>query len=484
MIELADTAPDVSVQPAEYRRLLGYPPDHELSERARELADWARAWYADNGRPWIYAREAEGVEITEGAEGGLDAEARRRGDQRGEEGSGEGITIRIEGVPFHSKRLRATLEKAGALGAILVAAGAGAELEQEARRLWEEGKPDEYFFLEVFGSAVVEHLTHMTGARLCAWAEEHGMAVLPHYSPGYPEWDIGEQALLLNLIGKSGKRALPYRLEALDSGALRPKKSQLAVFGFTRHTERVRRLTELIPCENCSFLPCQYRRAPNQSGTDDRVLSSVIRPAPRNGASETFHFVSGTLTGNGAGNGSANGARGSQVRYTVKTKALQRWAEERLSLHRRADGAIEAQFRYEGTTCTNMGRPLTFHYHVALGPKEDGYRIRDQRCVPAPGDTGHTYMCRYLENPGELSAAMAREKPFLGQPLSAALSWPRAECAPGCYCEPASREHKWGIVLETIHYALTCGADTRVCRVDTRVDARRVPSTLSRDTIP
>ena len=63
-------------------------------------------------------------------------------------------------------------------------------------------------------------------------------------------------------------------------------------------------------------------------------------------------------------------------------------------------------------------------------------------------------MCRYLENRDQLSAAIASEKPFLGQPLSAVLAWQRAECAPGCYCEPASREHKWGIVLETIHYAL------------------------------
>jgi len=422
MIEFVDTAPDVSVQPAEYRRLLGYPPDRELTDRARELADWARGWYARNGRPWVYAREAGDLAIA-------------------------GDSIRIEGVPFHSRRLQGTLEKAGAHGAILVAAGAGAELEQEARRVWDEGKPDEYFFLEVFGSAVVEHLTHMTGARLCVWAEEHGMAVLPHYSPGYPEWDIAEQARLLNLIGKSGKQPLPSRLEALDSGALRPKKSQLAVFGFTRHTERVRRLTELIPCENCSFLPCQYRR----SGADDRFLSSVIRTTPEH----------------------------TPVRYTIKTKALKRWAAERLSLHPRADGTIEALFRYEGTTCTNMGRPLTYHYHVTLGRREDGYRIQEQRCAPAPGDTGHTYMCRYQENPVELSAAIADEKPLLGQRLSAVLSWPRAECAPGCYCDPAAREHKWGIVLETLHYAL-CGADTRVCRVETHLDAFRAPQ----DTTP
>ena len=34
MIELVDTFPDVNVQPAEYKRLLGYPADHVLDGRA------------------------------------------------------------------------------------------------------------------------------------------------------------------------------------------------------------------------------------------------------------------------------------------------------------------------------------------------------------------------------------------------------------------------------------------------------------------
>ena len=33
-------------------------------------------------------------------------------------------------------------------------------------------------------------------------------------------------------------------------------------------------------------------------------------------------------------------------------------------------------------------------------------------------------------------------------------SWRREPSAAGCYCEAASRDHKWGLVLETIHYAL------------------------------
>jgi hypothetical protein len=111
----------------------------------------------------------------------------------------------------------------------------------------------------MFAGAVVEHLVTGIGARLCAWAEERSMAVLPHYSPGYSGWDIAEQPRLLALLGG---RALPGALDVLDSGALRPKKSQLTVFGVTRHVDRVARLTELRPCENCSFGPCQFRRAP------------------------------------------------------------------------------------------------------------------------------------------------------------------------------------------------------------------------------
>jgi len=84
------------------------------------------------------------------------------------------------------------------------------------------------------------------------------MAVLPHDSPGYPGWDVAEQGRLLGLLQAAGN--LPGNLEALESGALRPKKSLLAVFGLTRHTEGVRRLSETVACENCRLAACQYRR--------------------------------------------------------------------------------------------------------------------------------------------------------------------------------------------------------------------------------
>lgn len=400
-MELASKLPDVNVMPEEYVRLLGFPRGWQLEGRSLELAHWARDWYSKNGRPWIYARQAKDFDIA-------------------------GDSFRIDGIAFTSKRLKNTLQQAEAHSVILVAVGAGPEAEEESHRRWVEEKPDEYFFLEVFASAVVEHLVTKAGACLCDWAEQHDMAVLPHYSPGYPEWDIAEQPPLFELIKRARKEPFPSHVEVFDSGMLRPKKTLLAVFGLTRHTDRLRRLTELVPCENCSFGPCQYRRAP-------------YRRAPQS-FGEQLSVPVAVLDQDAA--------------YSMNRRALKRWTEERLSFDINPDGSINAIFRYEGTTCTNMGRSLAFDYAVKLGPRAQGYPILDQRCVPAAADTGHTHMCQYIENPGSLMNSIDREKPLNGEKLNSVLSWQRKPSAAGCYCEPASREHKWGLVLETIHYAL------------------------------
>lgn len=399
-IELSSTLSSLRVQEEEYIRLLGFPRGWVLEGRSRELADWAREWYAQHGRPWMYARQAEQVEIA-------------------------GDSIFIDGLQFSSRRLRTTLENAEAHSAILVAVGAGPEAEEEARRRWAEEKPDEYFFLEAYASAVVEHLTTLAGARLCDWAEQRQMAVLPHYSPGYPEWDVAEQPRLLELLKRTRLQSFPSQVDVFESGMLRPKKTLLAAFGLTRHADRLQRLTSLVPCERCSFGPCQYRRAP-------------YRRAPRI-AGEQAQLLP---------------ALDRNAQYRTNRKALERWAAERLTLRTQPDGSVDAVFRYDGTTCTNMGHPLALLYRVKLGQREEGYPIRGQQCLPVEGDEGYTYMCRFIEDADGLMRAIGEEKPLSGERLDAVLQWKRAPSAAGCYCESASRDHKWGIVLETIHYAL------------------------------
>jgi len=404
VIEVRDVSPAVDVQPGEYIRLLGYPRGWVLEGRARELADWAREWYEEHGRPWAYARGVDAIRL-------------------------DGDAVVIDGARFNSSRLKATLADAGADRAFVVAVSAGPELEEEAQVRWRDGKPDEYFFLEVYGSAVVEHLVTTTGARLCAWADRERAAVLPHYSPGYPEWTIEDQATLLGVARAADPAAVP--LDVFDTGMLRPKKSLLAVFGVTRHVERVRPLTELSPCESCSFAPCQYRRAPYR------------RSRKRAGPELPMAVDAGVnpLTVDAS--------------YSVNAKALQRWSQDRLTIAVREDGSVAAAFRYDGTTCTNMGRPLRFHYHVTLGRREDGYPILEQSCGPAPGDDGYAAMCRYISDREQLMTSIAEDRPLHGRPLDDVVRWTRPASPAGCYCEPDSRQHKWGLVLETIHYALS-----------------------------
>ncbi|MEO7457829.1 MAG: hypothetical protein ABIY52_16320 [Gemmatimonadaceae bacterium] len=407
MIELIDLAPDTHVHDAEYQRLLGYPRERALEERALELADDARAWYAMHGKPWVCARQVRTLE--------------RRGD-----------SIVVDGVTLTSARVARTLADAGADSAVLVAVSAGPEIEAEAQRRWKDDKPDEYFFLEVLGSAVVEHLVTMTGARLCGIAESAAMAMLPHYSPGYPEWDIADQARLMALLAP----ALPARVEVMASGMLRPKKSLLALFGMTRETERVRSLRDLVPCENCTLPNCQYRR---RAYRGPRRRGEVEAMRPVEAAPSSMVAVEPLDL---------------RATYSVNAKALRRWAAERLVLTHADDGTVHARFRYDGTTCSNMGRALRFDYDVQLGTRDDGYRILSHRCAPSDGDDGHRFMCEYRRNSDELMSAISGESPLSGQPLDDVLTWRRASTGPTCYCEGESRAQKWGVVLETIHYAL------------------------------
>jgi hypothetical protein len=240
MLELIETNPTVDVQEGEYQRLLGYPKKHVMTGRALELADAARKWFSEHGRPWFYARQVADVNSADGK-------------------------LRVAGAEFSSKRLHDLFAEARADSAVLVAVSAGRECEEKARELWQEGKPDEYYFLETFGSAVAEQLIAVASGRICGWADGQGAAALPHHGPGYSGWHISDQIKLWDLIHQDPASRLDHRLEVLESGMLWPKKSLLAVIGVTRDLEKARRFARLVPCETCSLAACRFRRAPQKS---------------------------------------------------------------------------------------------------------------------------------------------------------------------------------------------------------------------------
>ncbi|HEY1661827.1 MAG TPA: hypothetical protein VGI03_05355 [Verrucomicrobiae bacterium] len=414
MLELLETNPPVNVQEAEYKRLLGYPKGHVLEGRPLELANAARQWYAQNGRPWFYVRQLDGLELANDR-------------------------LRIGGTEFSSKQLHDQFAEAQAESAVLMVVSAGPECEENARQLWDQSKPDEYFFMEIFGSAAVEHLVTVASGRICGWADHNQMVALPHYSPGYSGWDVADQNKLWELVRKNNSCHLNGNLHVLDTGMLQPKKSLLAIFGITRNLEKARRLAKLIPCENCSLPGCDYRRGPYK-----HALPQI----------EDVHF----LQNEGHANGDTAPLHVSNLahnaRYSVNARALQKWSQERLRLKFLHDGSVEAHFRYEGTTCSSMGRPLEFDYRVKLSAAENNYTVLEASCAPSPEDTGNEYQCEYLNDAASLMRAITTEKPLLGKPLNDILAWERPYNPSGCFCDAARREHKWGLAYEVIHYAL------------------------------
>lgn len=138
-------------------------------------------------------------------------------------------------------------------------------------------------------------------------------------------------------------------------------------------------------------------------------------------------------------------------RYAFPERALHRWVREHLTLISRADGGVEAVFRFEGSTCGNVAFNLV--YQVAFGPAAAGHRIESMRCEAAPYDEGHARMCCWQDR-AAVVAIRHGETPLLGQPVEAVLTWRPLKSPAGCLCTELSRHHKWQAVLETMHLAL------------------------------
>ncbi|HEX3730176.1 MAG TPA: hypothetical protein VHV47_10250 [Opitutaceae bacterium] len=401
LAEVAGAAPEtlqaperVAVSDAEYFRLLGYPPDAAPSGRALELAAETRRWYDQRGHPWSYFREARRL-------------------------SYEAECVRIDGIPFRSPGLRRRFEEAGVDRVVLAAASAGAGCEERARALWQEGKPDEYFFLEMYGSAVVESLVAGLNGRICGWAEAAGRRALPHYSPGYDGWDVAEQPALLTCLDAGRALTPPEPLRVLASGMLVPRKSLLALIGLTPPGRGAG--PETVPCADCSFSPCQYRRRPYRHG--------AAAPGP-------------------AATGPA---------YRIAERALRKWAAERVALAKEPDGSVRARFRFDGTTCAHL--ELAFDYDFVLGPASEGWRLHKAACGPVPGDEGHRQTCAYQADAEALQRALAAEAPSTGLTLDQAMALAAPGIPSGCHCTAEGRAHKWSMALQAVHFALRLSHD-------------------------
>ncbi len=280
----------------------------------------------------------------------------------------------------------------------VVGVSSGAAVDREIDARFQNDRPAEAMFLNAYAVAAAEHLRARQGRRLRRQSAKSGMTVLPHYSPGYDGWDLDDQATLFAALEEHGPLSL------LPSSGLKPTRSALAIFAIT---------AQAIPASELDGF--------------------------------WFHQRSKESSGNGAG---------SRNRYSFPEKTLTKWSRERLTIEEQPDGKLIARFRFDGTTCSSLGLPLAFDYSIELSAEgPDGRLILYSRCRPAVGDSGYRSMCGYLADPDRMTAAF-NEQPLPGRLLNDALGRPDEISASGCLCLESNRNHKWSIVLQTLHYRL------------------------------
>ena len=314
------------------------------------------------------------------------------------------------GHRLQSPLIACGLRTAGAESLLVIAFTAGLGIDQLIAQHWENGRPDEAMFLNAFTIAFVEHWRDVVAARQCELARESERTLLARYSPGYDGWDLADQSVLFELIAASD----PYRtasekpVSLVQDGCLRPSKSTLTMHGLTR--------------------------------SNDRTFASP----------DWWNSIAAKLAESDLAT-----TQTSPVEYAFPVKALTKWAAKRLTIEYLAEQQLAATFRFSGTTCANMGRPFEFDFRIQA-TKEDGdtYRIGECTARPAEEDRGHRAMCAFLESRESFLASFETWDLPSGRTLDEMLQWSPDTSPAGCLCTLTSRDHKWRIVLHTLHYAL------------------------------
>ena len=297
---------------------------------------------------------------------------------------------------LHSAMLASGFARAGVDQLVAVGITAGQAVDDRIDHLWQSGHPDEAMFLNAYAIAAVEHWRDEAKRQLQQVFAEERRTVLPHYSPGYDGWGLADQARLFRLLQAEGS---PLRL--LDSGGLLPHKSTLAVYGVTPRDDLEQPLDHYWSC----------------------------RTSPSCTAAQSH-------------------------RYAFPERTLRKWRDQRLTMTANSETTLRATFRFDGSTCSNLGVPIAYDFCVDLERDATGYRIARSTCVPTPGHQGYQSMCAYLDDAERFSTQLDQYRPLVGEYLHESLGWTAPISPAGCLCSKASQNHKWRIVYQTIHFAL------------------------------
>ena len=160
------------------------------------------------------------------------------------------IVIIKDSIIFESKIIASLMEQCKKVALFLVTIGE--HLEEMANQLAEDGLIVQATVLDAIGSVAADGVVDFVQDRVREIANDQGLVISQRFSPGYCDWDIGQQRTLFRAVSDD---SMGIRLT--DGCLMIPHKSVSGVIGIGRRDGNVENYN---PCKTCERHNCRGRR--------------------------------------------------------------------------------------------------------------------------------------------------------------------------------------------------------------------------------
>ena len=217
---------DIEIDKNQVCHYTGYDADYKLSARISSLIDD----YAEHAHHLINPSYTYTIKDVEWARGS--------------------ISFVEDSIIFKSRVIGRLLENCSQVAVFLVTIGE--YLEETSHRLAKDGRMLQATVLDAIGSDAVEKLMDFVQDSISEAANTEGLVTSQRFSPGYCDWDIGQQRMLFWAL-KGNTLGIRLTGECL----MVPQKSISGIIGIGPSSDNVE---DYNPCMTCKKKDCSGRR--------------------------------------------------------------------------------------------------------------------------------------------------------------------------------------------------------------------------------
>jgi hypothetical protein len=217
---------DIEIDKNQLCQYIGYNDNHNLSARISSLIDD----YAEHAHYLINPLYSYVVKDVEWARGS--------------------ISLIEDSIIFKSQVIAQLLEHCHQVAIFLVTIGK--YLEETTAQLAKDGLILQATVLDAIGSGAVEKVADLVQNRIKEIAEAQGLVTSQRFSPGYCDWNIGQQRMIFYALTGN---TLGIRLTG--ECLMVPQKSISGIIGIGPSIDNVENYN---PCKTCTKQDCPGRR--------------------------------------------------------------------------------------------------------------------------------------------------------------------------------------------------------------------------------